>query len=145
MINGVPSMGLDDAQAEIFKCVDAERRIHLRDTPIGEAKTMDFELRPSFRVNFATSSSSRGDGFPNEVAETRVRKKDETTPYPATHRTDQAEDKEVGMSQCSQFSMDGSNGPVGRTGPQIGKNRTKQSFASQKEEYHAGARSHQSS
>ena len=47
VISGIPLTGPDVVQAQIYKCVDAERRLHFSDSPIGKAEAVDAELPPA--------------------------------------------------------------------------------------------------
>ncbi len=124
VISGIPLTGPDVVQAQIYKWVDAEGRLHFSDSPIGKAEAVDAELPPASEF-----ISPRPPTPPTPPQQTEPQgeaqdTEDATPPSPQT--TDQAqaveeEEEEIGIGQYGPFGKDGPNGPAGLVDPQAGK------------------------
>ncbi len=127
VINGIPLTGPDVVQAQIYKWVDAEGRLHFSDSPIGKAEVVDAELPPASEFispRPPTPPTPPQQTEPQgEAQETAQDIQDATPRSPQT--TDQAqgveEEEEIGIGQYGPFGKDGPNGPIGLVDPQAGK------------------------
>ena len=124
VISGIPLTGPAVVQAQIYKWVDAEGRLHFSDSPIGKAEAVDAELPPASEF-----ISPRPPTPPTPPQQTEPQgeaqdTEDATPPSPQT--TDQAqaveeEEEEIGIGKDGPFGKDGPNGPAGLVDPQAGK------------------------
>ena len=123
VISGIPLTGPDVVQAQIYKWVDAEGRLHFSDSPIGKAEAVDAELPPASEF-----ISPRPPTPPTPPQQTEPQgeaqdTEDATPPSPQT--TDQAqgveEEEEIGIGQYGPFGKDGPSGPARLVDPRAGK------------------------
>ncbi len=127
VISGIPLTGPDVVQAQIYKWVDAEGRLHFSDSPIGKAEAVDAELPPASEFispRPPTPPTPPQQTEPQGEAQDTAQDTEDATP-PSPQTTDQAqgveEEEEIGIGQYGPFGKDGPNGPIGLVDPQAGK------------------------
>lgn len=107
IINGIPVLGPDVVQAEIYKREGAGGRIHFSDSPIGEAEVVNEEVPPASEFLSWRRPPPEQTDPPNETAGTQDLQEDENTPSPAVQTTDQSAGEEVGIIRHGPFGKDG--------------------------------------
>ena len=132
VISGIPLTGPDVVQAQIYKWVDAEGRLHFSDSPIGKAEAVDAELPPASEFispRPPTPPTPPQQTEPQGEAQDTAQDTEDATP-PSPQTTDQAqaveEEEEIGISQFGigqygPFGKDGPSGPAGLVDPRAGK------------------------